>query len=350
MFLKPFATVYDCAVRARQWSYQRGFKRIHSLSVPVISVGNLTAGGVGKTPLVETIARFYLQRGVKAGILSRGYGRKGSEQTVLVSDGNGPVTSVEVSGDEPWMLSMEVPEATIVVGAERIRTGKEAIEKHGAQILVLDDGYQHLRLARDLNICLLDALNPLGNGLVLPAGPLRESPSALQRADLFVFTNALNCSMQEALERLGPHRRICENKPVVGTTLRPSHLRKVGPEWDEADCIPTENERVIAVSGIGNPNAFSRTLDNMGLKVARHLAYPDHHFFTEKDWQAIQRQVEQLDVRFLITTMKDAVRLAPVLNAMTLEHFTPQVLALRVNLEITWNEEFFRQWLENVLP
>ncbi|MGA7827882.1 MAG: tetraacyldisaccharide 4'-kinase, partial [Geobacteraceae bacterium] len=188
--LIPFALVYGVIVRMRAFLYVRGILSSFRLDVPVISVGNLSVGGTGKTPMSILVARLLIARGKRVVVLSRGYGGAGGAAVRLVSDGFRILLPASEAGDEPVLLAHSVPGLIVLTGSDRYRAGLEALKRFNPDIVLLDDGYQHLRLQRDLNILLLNAAKPFGNGWTLPAGLLREPCSALRRADLIVYTRA----------------------------------------------------------------------------------------------------------------------------------------------------------------
>jgi tetraacyldisaccharide 4'-kinase len=181
---------YRLAVGVRNFLYDNGLLRSNKLSCPVISIGNLTAGGTGKTPLTILLGRMLKEKGFRPAILSRGYGRQGVKSIGVVSNGSSILMDHREAGDEPFLMSQLLPQVPVIVGASRFLAGKKAIEELGADILILDDGFQHRGLYRDIDIVLLGSSRPLGNGRLLPGGSLRESPQALRRADIIVMTGS----------------------------------------------------------------------------------------------------------------------------------------------------------------
>lgn len=198
--LPPLSLLYGAVTRTRLSLYRRGTFHTTKLDRPVISIGNITTGGTGKTPLVEWVARTVAAQGKKVCILTRGYGRKDPHLQVIVSDGYGVLASPTEAGDEPYLLASRlVGSAAVISSADRIAAGHEAINDFGTDCFVLDDGFQHLRLARDLNIVTIDATNPWGGGKLLPYGRLRETPESLSRADCVVITR---CDQVRELDKL----------------------------------------------------------------------------------------------------------------------------------------------------
>ncbi len=188
--LIPCAFLYGVVLRLRAYFYARRILAAHRLAAPVVSVGNLSVGGTGKTPMAMYLARLFIERGKRVALLSRGYGGAGGDAVRVVSDGSRLLLSPAEAGDEPVLLARSVPGLIVVTGSDRYRAGLEAFERFQPDIFLLDDGYQHLRLKRDINILLLDAVRPFGNGWTLPAGLLREPLSAVRRADFIVWTRS----------------------------------------------------------------------------------------------------------------------------------------------------------------
>src|SRR5215467_484235 len=217
--LPPLSILYGAVTRTRLSLYRRGTFHTTKLDRPVISIGNITTGGTGKTPLVEWVARTIAAQSKKVCILTRGYGRKDPHLQVIVSDGYGVLASPSEAGDEPYLLATKLTgQAAVISSADRIAAGEEAIKDFGTECFVLDDGFQHLRLARDLNIVTIDATNPWGGGSLLPYGRLRESPEGLSRADCIVLTR---CDQVESVEGLREEiLRLTGERPIFQSHMR----------------------------------------------------------------------------------------------------------------------------------
>lgn len=308
---------YGAAMRLRAAAYRHGILPVRRLSRPVIAVGNLTVGGTGKTPMVMWLARFCLARGVRPCVLSRGYGGSAAGRVTVVTDGKTLVAGPEEAGDEPYLLASSVPGLSVVIGADRYRAGLLATERFSPDLFLLDDGYQHLRLARDLNILLLDASSPFGTGRTLPAGLLREPPAAADRADLVVLTRCEGGGGSPPLPAGVP---VCRTRhtltgavPVGGGGAIP--LTELPAGWG------------IAFAGIAHPPAFFDLLCACGVRVRGTLAFPDHTPYGEEEVAALCRLKEASGATFLITTEKDAVKLVPHLDRLG------PVFAARLELE-----------------
>jgi tetraacyldisaccharide 4'-kinase len=281
---------YAAAVRLRNWLFDRGWKRQHRAPAPVISVGNLTLGGTGKTPCVEYVARFYRQRQVRVAILSRGYGNSTGRN------------------DEALVLEENLPDVPHLQGVDRVSLAQTAIEELESEVLILDDGFQHRRLHRSLDVVLLDATNPWGHGHLFPRGLLREPPTSLRRAGVIVLTRcdqaepAVCQELQKAASRLAP------DAPVVHTTHQPRDLLNGAQVSAPLDLL--RGRPVAAFCGIGNPEAFRRTLAGLGAEVAAFRVYPDHHAYTRADVDKLRTWAgQQAEQAVIATTQKDLVKL-----------------------------------------
>ena len=305
--LTPLAGLYGLAMKTRRALYRSGRFRVHDPGVPVISVGNLTTGGTGKTPLVEWIASELAQTGSRVCILTRGYGRRGAGTRVIVSDGNEIISDAARAGDEALLLAERLKgQAAVISAADRVSAARWAVENLQSDVLVLDDGFQHLRMARNLNILTIDATNPWGNGKLLPAGILRESPAELARAHCIVITRADGPDQTEELQReIAAQRKDC---PVFCSRMRLSGLR---PQPSEpliaAEDIPAS--RIAAFCGLGNPESFFALLRRGGYQLAHTQTFRDHHWYTQNDIDRLVRQSVSRGAQILLTTAKDEVKL-----------------------------------------
>ncbi|MCM2356561.1 MAG: tetraacyldisaccharide 4'-kinase [Geobacteraceae bacterium] len=290
---------YSLALRLRAAAYAAGLLRSHRLPRPVISVGNLTVGGTGKTPAAAMLAQYFIARGKRVTLLSRGYGGTLRGEGI-VSDGTTLFLTPGEAGDEPCLLAATVPGLAVVVGADRYRAGLLAMERLAPDVFILDDGFQHLRLMRDLNILLLDSSRPFGNGRTLPAGLLREPRSAAERADLIIYTR---CSGEGEPAHF-PGKPACRAfHHLVGlTSLAGGAVRPF------ADL---KGLRGLAFAGIADPAPFFHDLAEEGLSLAATLPFPDHCRYGEGEVAAILAAAAACGADYLITTEKDGVKLGP---------------------------------------
>ncbi len=322
--LSLLSVPYRGAVAVRNRLYGRGILRQERLPCPVISVGNLTVGGTGKTPTVILIAAMLRGRGRRPAVLSRGYGGAAKAPVNTVSDGKRVLMGWRDAGDEPLLIAKAVPGVPVLTGPERIRTGRAAIEQYGADVLILDDAFQHRALFRDLDIVMLDTAHPLGNGSLLPRGPLREPREALCRAHLFLWTGDP--------ESNGPLPHI-PSLPSFRGVHRPREL----VEAATGRALPLaelQGKTVCAFAGIGNPEAFRRSLSALGAEIVSFRAFPDHHPYRISDLEALRRLAAESTADRIVTTEKDGIRLADFPD------FLGGISLLRIGMEITPADAF----------
>jgi tetraacyldisaccharide 4'-kinase len=318
LLLRPAEAVYAAATRCRASLYAAGRLRTRVLTRPVISVGNISLGGAGKTPFAAALARAALARGLKPAILSRGYRRR-STGTLVVSDGSGPRVDGERAGDEALLLAREVPGVAVVVASRRYDAGVIAERQLGAELHILDDGFQHLALERRLNLLLLDVTrNPAGQR-VLPLGRLREPVSAIGRADLVVLTRTHLGRETEPVRNWLQSRH--PDIPVVDAAQRVIGLR--GPDGGSEPIEAWRGRPILALASIGNPDAFVADLEGLGMRVAARLHYRDHHRYTPGDVRQVASLLRGCGAEAVVTTLKDMVHLEklarPALRLLGLE-------------------------------
>jgi tetraacyldisaccharide 4'-kinase len=284
-------SIYGAAIALRRTAYDTGLIEKKRAPRPVISVGNLAVGGTGKTPFVILLAQRLAEKKLRVAVLSRGYGRKNEDDLVVVSEGDGPRVSAEHAGDEPVLIA-ERTDAVVVVCADRLRAAEIATKSFHADILILDDGFQHRRLARDLDVVLLDRHDPLANRRLLPRGPLREPVDALARADLLVLVG------EEPEEQT-----LLPDRPRVEVEVAASQIALAGhehpPEW-------IAGKKVALISGIARPERFRRTVEQLGANVVHEERRPDHAELG--GLEGFLEAAERAGAEISLTTEKDAVR------------------------------------------
>jgi tetraacyldisaccharide 4'-kinase len=306
--LSALAGGYRGLLGAREWLYGHHVLRSRRLDCPVISIGNLTVGGTGKTPAVELAAQTLTRLGRRVAIVSRGY-RRHSNGIQIVADTAALRLDPADAGDEPFLLARRLPGVAVVVGANRYEAARLAVERFGATAVVLDDGFQHRTLAKDVEIVMIRARNPWGNGQLLPHGPLREPLSALSRASLVVAAGAERAEdLDEIHQAVGRH---APGVPVIAARYVPVEC------WEASQLRPESparlaGRRLVAFAGLASPEGFSRTLETLGVDVARFEAFVDHHWYSHGDLAALDARAEALDAEGLVTTEKDWVRLRDV--------------------------------------
>ncbi len=311
--LAPLGWLFGGIVRLRNSAYDRGLLAIDRLPVPVVSVGNLTVGGTGKTPLVAALSRRLTAAGRRPAVVLRGYGgtnaRLPGGPALVVSGGKpGPLlANADQAGDEAVLLATSLPDVPVVVSARRYHGGMEAITTCGADLVILDDGFQHRALHRDLDLVALDAAAPLGSGRLLPAGLLREPPTGLRRADAMIITRATDDELYEqAATTLG---RLAPGIPIYRSRHRATGLRAVSagstsPSLDDLNGMP-----VAAFAGLARPGALRDTLTSLGARVVSFTPLADHHPFRPGEVEGLVDAGLQAGARLVITTAKDAVRI-----------------------------------------
>ena len=298
---------YGRIVRIRRMAYQRGWLQQQHLPKPVVSVGNLTVGGTGKTPFVMWIAHQLHAKGKRVAILSRGYGRQDDSRNLMVSEGQGYVKDWRVSGDEPVMIAHHCPWAMVAVGPDRFRLGQWVLEQRPCDCFLLDDGYQHLSLYRDLDVVLFDTKDVQGLSGVVPAGRLREPLEGTRGAATFVMTRA------DSLSAIQPVQRCIEESlgqaihPIVVKSIPKGVQHLVSGKVQSLESIL--NAALLLVSGIGNPQAFRDMLVDCGSKILEEIQFPDHCAYDQSEVRLIRRAMAQSNPEIVMTTEKDAVKL-----------------------------------------
>lgn len=305
--LKPLGLLYGAAMRARNALYRRGMLSSFGLGAPVISVGNITTGGTGKTPIVAWIAEALAREGLRVCILTRGYGRLDESKRVLVSDGESVLSNAEEGGDEPFMLAEGLRgKAAVLSDRDRVSAARWALENLKSEVFVLDDGFQHLRARRELDVVTLDATNPFGGGSLLPHGRLREPRTSLRRADLIILTRTEQAQDLGALQR--EVERCSGRKNVMMSRTRTGAVRPLANGGESRLSSPNAY-RVAAFCGLGNPRAFFKHLERTGFDLTHTRAFADHHRYTQSDVGELEREAVGLGAEALLTTAKDAVKL-----------------------------------------
>jgi tetraacyldisaccharide 4'-kinase len=310
--LSPLGWVYGFAANARSNFYDRHIFESFPLGALTVSIGNLTTGGTGKTPLVAYVSSLLADRGERVCVLSRGYGRRNSSERILVSDGMNVLTDARTGGDEPVELANKLlGKAAVVADGDRVAAAKWAREHLSSTAFVLDDAFQHRRALRDLDIVCIDSTNPFGNGKVLPAGILRENLSSLSRADAVVITR---CDLvRSTVEIEETVRQYAPELPIFHSSNKISQLSQFNDITGRETETKTENEvrhsPAFAFCGLGNPSNFFRQLEKEGFKLTGRKIFADHHFYSDKDLAEIETRARSVGAECLITTVKDAVRL-----------------------------------------
>lgn len=296
-FLQIAAAGYSSVIGLRNLLYSRGWAKIHRADVPVISVGNITTGGTGKTPLVIRLCKFLQNKNVPCAVLSRGY------KTRATGD-EGRATI-----DEPALLAECCPGVQVVVNPDRVAGAKDAVSKFGAEILIMDDGFQHRRLARDLDIVTIDGTLPFGYGRLLPAGLLREPVIALKRADAAVITRCDQAGEAE-LDRLEDKLKLINPGMVIARSIHaPVCAKSINDR--EISLEELKGKKIFAFCGIGNPGAFFKTVEGLGAELVGSRVFDDHYHYTDNCLAGIFEQARALNAGLILTTQKDWFSILP---------------------------------------
>lgn len=303
---------YGSLMTARRALYRSGFFHSTYAGVPTVCVGNVTVGGTGKTPLVAEVCRILQELGAHPAVLTRGYRGRLKGRIAAVSDGRHVLLDPATAGDEPVLLAERLRNVPVMAGADRRLSSAEAVRRFGVDVLVMDDGFQHLRLKRDLNIVVVDATRPFGNRHCLPRGTLREPLAALADAHLFVLSRTdlvdaeRKVRLKEELAALNPRAPILETVHAPDVMRDPATGELRGTDW-------LRGRKVIGFAGIGNPEAFFGELSRLGATLVETVPFPDHHPYTIADVARLAKWAGLTNAEALVTTEKDGMRLRPFL-------------------------------------
>ena len=347
-FLKGVSLIFAAVVSIRYFFYGCGLLRRFPLGVQVISIGNVTAGGTGKTPVTEIFARTLAAKGRKVAILSRGYRRKEAsfwkrlfmqvvEPPLVVSDGKHVLLDSELGGDEPYMLASNLPGVAVVVDRNRVKAGRYAVKRLGCDTIILDDGFQYQRLKHSVEVVLVDSTNPFGNGNMLPRGILREPARHLKRADIIFLTKCRGdvSAVRAEVRKYNDRAEIveCKHSPLV---LKDVWSREERPlSW-------LDGKTTCTLSGIASPKGFENSLRRMGAKVIWCERYADHHRYASSEILYALNRSADMGADALVTTEKDAVRF-PRFETVPIPCFY-----LRIAIEILSGEENFASIINRI--
>ena len=346
---------YRMAVQFRVWMYDKRVIRNHALGCLVVSIGNLSCGGTGKTPVVEVFARTLSANGRRVAILSRGYRskkrtfaeklahvfqhRKIETPPKVVSDGKNLLLNSEYAGDEPYMLASNLHDVAVVVDKDRVKSGIYAIDNFQSDVIILDDGFQYLMLKPHINIVLVDSSDPFGNGHVLPRGILREPIKNIRRADYIFLTKSDGSHRIEHLKRfLRRHTRRAE---IIECCHKPQHLVTL----ESKEVLPLsalKKARVAALSAIARPDSFERFLEDFGAELVLKDHFADHHRYTQQEIIDFVNQAKAAGAEMIVTTEKDAVRIP------RLDRCDVPILYLRIQIDILSGQESFNQCISRI--
>jgi tetraacyldisaccharide 4'-kinase len=328
--------LYGAMIRFRSLLFRLKLLRSNNLPCPVVSIGNITLGGTGKTPAVIAVAGFLSRRGKHPVVVSRGYGRTDEALVQVVSDGRSLLMNAQTGGDEPVLIASKLPNVPVVVGSSRYQAAQHALQQFPVDVVILDDGFQHQRLRRSLDIALVDATDPFGNGKLFPAGILREPVSALGRAQAIIVTRA---GKKDSMAGLLDNIRRTTQAQIFTSVHQPIDLVDCST-GEKKPLSALRNAKAFVFSGIARPLSFTSVLTSLGVNIAAESVYPDHYHYLKSDLALIFKKAADARVNMIITTEKDMVRL---------NDLRPDgIWALRIELDVIEREEW-EQFLSRML-
>ena len=325
---------YLLIINLRNWLYGKKIISSVKLPCPVISVGNITVGGTGKTPCVIMMARMLQSHGFKPAILSRGYGGNSSKSVNIVSDGKNMLLDSKTAGDEPFLMAQSLKNIPIIVGSQRIKTGRVAINQFGVNVLICDDAMQHRKIFRDIDLVLLDSQNPLSNSHIMPRGMLREPIAGLKRASALMFTRTDEASKADNNSNL--------TQLVNGPIFTSIHKVRDVMKGDYCDIWPISKlsgKKVCAFCGIAKPDSFKKSLLTAQAQILSWDTFPDHHNYSLDELEIIKTKFYNYEADIIITTQKDGMRL------QNFPEFLSMIYLLRIEMEVTPSRELFDKFI-----
>ncbi len=336
--LTPLAALYSAGLWLYLLPFGLGIRHKTKLTCPVISIGNLTTGGTGKTPTTAALCRMLTDRGMSTVILSRGYGGANEHGCAIASDGHRVRLTAQMAGDEACMLAHMLPTIPVLVGKDRRQSGARAEAEFRPDVIVMDDGMQYWQLHRNVEIVLLDAIEPFDNGYTLPRGLLREPAPHLRRATVILVTRSHVADRKTLDQTMAKIRSLAPGKPVYTADLIPHALRQVEPP-QLLDIHSLRGRRVACLSAIGNPSSFESMLGDLGSIVCSTMRLPDHSQPSAEELDALFRRAEEANASAIVTTEKDAIKLDG-------RSYSLPIVVLQVTMHIDSAEKFLNSILE----
>ena len=339
----PFEAMYQLGDRLNKY-----FNRAESIAeASVISIGNITTGGTGKTPATIYFSKLLATEDYNLGILSRGYGGRLVKEGGVLSDGEHFLLDSVDSGDEPYLIAANLPGVCVAVGKNRYSNGLKLRDEYKTSLFILDDGFQHYKLKRNVDVVLIDATNPFGNGHLLPSGILREEPAALERADIAIITKCNLAESQDLDDLEGEIKKLTKLSTVFRATHSAKYLVKLpfdyrlGLEENQTPLSAFHQETIWAISAIGNHRSFENQLLSLGVSQVKSITYRDHHNYSLRDIKSILKRVNKYD--FVVTTEKDYIKLRKFSDELShLKNF----YYLKIEFEILNNEVLLKEGLK----
>ena len=340
--LSIISYLYRIILKLRYFFFEIGLFKKETADVPIISVGNITLGGTGKTPLIEHIAIYLKKRSKKVAILSRGYGAK----KVINKSEN--LNNLEMCNDEHLMLRENLSDVPNLINSNRILSARKAIENYKVDFLLLDDGFQHIKLKRSLDIVTFNSLNPFGYEKVFPRGFLREPFQGLKRADLFVITHSNLCSHSDLKNIYNRLNNLNNDIPIIETIHDSLHLENINNstisriEW-------LKGKKIYAFCAIGNPESFSKSLLHQNAQLVKFNPFVDHHFYTHNELEEIIKEACDLNVEAIVTTQKDKVKIVDILTKKELNDIRIPLIVVKITIKIVKGSETFERIIDGLL-
>lgn len=349
--LRGMSYLYEFGVCCKLKLYDSGFMKKEKLNCCVISIGNITVGGTGKTPTAQKMAAIVKAMGYRVVILNRGYRSHWDKEIGVVSNGNKIFMTAYEAGDEAYLMAKTLPGVPVIIGKNRAFTGRYAVDKLNAEVIIMDDGYQHWQLERDLDIVLVDTLNMFGNGCVLPRGTLREPLENLERGDLFLLTKTDQSSKLSRIQLRNTIAKYNSNAPVIESIHHPKNFVEIA-DWYKGISENIKNledlkgKDVMVFSAIGNPSSFEQTLSSIGLNILEAVRYPDHHDYGMLEMQYINERASSLKAVAMIATAKDAVKIP---TEFIYSNREIPLYILNMDICITEGMNRFKEYIESAI-
>jgi tetraacyldisaccharide 4'-kinase len=347
---------YAAAIVLRNFFYDAGLFKIHRVNAVVISIGNITTGGTGKTPLVIWLCNLLKRQNISVAVLTRGYKTTSARSPQLLSTvdlskvdyvgGQCANRNLQAAADEPALIAKSCPDVPVIINPNRLTGAREAIEKFGAKVLVLDDGFQHRRLFRNLDIVAIDATEPFGFGKLLPAGLLREPICSLKRANAAIITRSDLTSGKELGEIQNKLLKINPNLLIAKAMHEPAEIKYFEGMEESIDCL--RGKRVFAFCGIGNPDSFFQMLKKIGAVVVGQEIFDDHCRYGEDDFSILCQKAGQLNSELVITTQKDWARIKDLQQSI-FSHSAVPFAYLRIEIKIIEGEDKLRRLIKEAI-
>ncbi|CAN2040842.1 Tetraacyldisaccharide 4'-kinase [Candidatus Magnetomoraceae bacterium gMMP-15] len=333
---------YTGIINIRAWLYKHNILKTKELPCKVVSIGNITVGGTGKTPMTIYLANLLQDFGYRPVVISRGYGGSKEKSGGIVSNGKSILMGPDSAGDEPYLMAVKLKNTPVLIGKNRFEIGKSAIKEFNPDVIILDDAFQHIQLKRDLNIVLLDSAAPFGNNYLIPRGILREPTSRLKNADIFIMTRY---DRPDYLFNLIKIKNTARNCPIFKCRHVPDELSRLGSKGEKiiSNSDLLKDRKIFAFSGIAKNEDFKRVINSLKCDILNFLTFSDHHSYSDSDLKTILKEARKLKADCLVTTEKDYVKIADKIK------WPVEVFALGIKISFGNDELHFRNIIKKRL-